>query len=245
MVSTTVETTMVGTTVETTMVGTTTVKTTTRVLTTTAMQNITTTATQTNFTVEYITSSAPFTTPTPPTEPVTLIADLTISESFEVVCFNLDYFVQSFCQDVRDANPLDQINCTARSLNGVECPDGMCPCNSTLRRRLLQSNTNLSTIITNIEPLKPVVQSKQTWILSIKVTELPRAPKPVPSESSSLMLFVGVAVGALAAIGLGVGLGIGLTQTSAQYQKVPYEPMPAVRQSNKRLPKSVLDLKIK
>ena len=145
---------------------------------------------------------------------------MTINRTFDEVCFNLDYYVDSFCLDVQSANPLDEINCTAQSLNGIECPQGLCPCNAT-RRRLLAFGTNLTTLVTYKEPVKPVISPKQTWITTIVVREVPYVPPPAPAaEGVSIALIAGV-VGAVLAVVLGVGVGIGIYCATNQKKKEP------------------------
>ena len=85
-----------------------------------------------------------------------------------MVCLNLDYFVQSFCDDVRSDNTALSLNCSAKSLNGVDCFNGTCPCGAfgVARRRLLQATANLSTLIIYdivdyqqpVEALRPTIR---------------------------------------------------------------------------------------
>jgi len=188
---------------------------------------------------------------------VPLIADLTITEPPMVVCQNLSFFVDTFCSDVRASNPNTTINCTALSLNGVDCPDGVCPCNFTQsKRRLLQvggasNGTNLSTLVvwappvnaTPVEVVKPVIEVKQAWIAAIKVTEAPRPPTVSDAGSFPLMfVLIGAAAGGVVIVGLAVGLSVYFCIFAPQYQPIPTPPSVRV---NRKLPKFIMELKIR
>jgi hypothetical protein len=180
------------------------------------------------------TEAAPDTTEAapPPPEPVPLQVDIVISEPPVVVCLNLEYFVQSFCDDVRADNSALQIHCTGKSLNGVECLNGTCPCDafSATRRRLLQANANLSTVVVydvaespnSSEPVqlfRPVIKPAQPWILAITVTELPRAA--AAAADSSVILIIAGAVAGILIIGAVVGLSLWLLTPRARYDPLP------------------------
>lgn len=170
---------------------------------------------------------------------------MTISRTYVEVCFNLSYYVDSFCSDVRDSNPLDEINCTAQSLNGIDCPGGVCPCNTTiLRRRLLSAETNLTTLITYKEPIKPVIEPKQTWITAIVVREVILPPRITPAQQDSSIVLIGAAIGALLVLGIGIGVPLGIWCSQRQKYEPVQQTAKAVR-SDKKIPKFIADIKIR
>ena len=220
---------------------------------TTLPPDTTTSAPETTTDAPKTTTATPPTTssPPPPPEPVSLQADLVISEAPVVVCLNLDYFVQSFCSDVRGSNGGVSLNCSAKSLNGIECPDGVCPCEafSATRRRLLQATANLSTLVVYevvetanlsqpVEVFRPIIRPTQSWILAVTVTEIPRTVSTAASGSSMIAIIAG-AVGGVLVVGAIVGVALWFLLPRA-----PYTPIPTVQPTLKRrLPTIFIELK--
>jgi len=142
----------------------------------------------------------------PVTEAVPLLADLSINETFAKVCNNVTYYVSAFCAQARLANPFVPLNCTAQSIDGRECVDGVWSC-ALGARRLLQSS-NSTSLVTRVDFSEPVIVVLDTirfsWLYTIDVKPLRKA-----SASDDMMLFlIAGAAGGAVVIGLVVGLTV-------------------------------------
>jgi hypothetical protein len=137
--------------------------------------------------------------PTPePTPPKAVIAEVTIARTYTEVCFNLSTYVDGICDGLRISNPDDEFSCQAQALNGIQCPDGVCPC-TVQRRRLLQDSCNLSTSVSHTSTQPIAYTEMPPWVAFIAII-IPPLPQEEPASETSMWLVVGVAAAVVAVI---------------------------------------------
>jgi len=112
----------------------------------------------------------------PPKLIVQMKVDMKILKVLKEVCNNISYYVQNLCNDVHFYNPGQTYNCSVASINGINCPNGVCPCAniSLAGRRLLQTSSNDTNVSSLVVPknstpssLPPVIQSTNPEIQNI------------------------------------------------------------------------------
>ena len=85
-------------------------------------------------------------------------------------------------------------DCQAESINGMNCPNGVCTC-VIVSRRLLQDSCNLTTRITHSVPADISVEYIPQWATAIVFTIIPvPIPEDPASTDNSLVLIVAASV---------------------------------------------------
>lgn len=113
----------------------------------------------------------------------THLVTVTIEKSFSEVCTSLSFYVASVCSLFDGTNP----DCQVTSLNGLSCPNGVCPC---FRRRLLQASTTMGVSVAHdgADAPTPNLTAVPSFIGKITVdspqgTTTP-TPPPIPVTST-------------------------------------------------------------
>ena len=157
-------------------------------LTTTVRMQSTTVARSPN------TTSIPETTPAPP---AAFIASVVIAKTYTEVCSNTSYYVDGICQGLRETNPGSTFTCRAQSLNGQECPNGVCTCVN--NRRLLGESCNFSVYSESNMQTEPKVAKFRPWVQEIVVVVVQKAP-----DTSGLIVVIAGVIAALIVICAGI-----------------------------------------
>ena len=133
-----------------------------------AVTNTTSSPTQTainkNTTTKAVTS-----TPSPtPGAMYETSAKVEIAKTRNTVCVNLSFYVSDFCNAIEQSNPGSRFTCQASALDGIVCPLGVCPCNTTAKRLLLTAGTSLTvTVYHSVQQVQPPAMKR--WMDSVVI----------------------------------------------------------------------------
>jgi hypothetical protein len=115
------------------------------------------------------------------------------------VCENVDAYVSEFCFGLSASNPANTFLCTPATINGIQCPDGVCPCdvvaNLTLARRLLADTTQLVVAADSVASDIAMPAAPPPWLQSAAVLSVTGGPPQTASPALSLGPIIGGAAG--------------------------------------------------